>query len=150
MQNAYREIIEFFRPYAVNKKIHCTVEPIPFEEATLHNNYYDLVMSSPPYFMMEIYSNDKTQSTSTTQNEREWYTKYLKRWVDKCYKALRFGGILCLNINQEQNNRYVNWLFKDLSDDYYITGVGFSFFGTQGYVNEVGNNTQPIFIWKKI
>lgn len=150
MQNIYREIIDFFRPHAANKKIECTVEPIPFEDASLHDNYYDLVMSSPPYFMMEIYSKDRTQSTSTAQSEREWYTRYLKRWIDKCFGALKPGGMLCLNINQERNNSYVNWLFKDLSDEYYKKRVGFSFFGTQGYVNEDGNNTQPIFIWKKI
>jgi len=150
MQNAYQEIIEFLGPHAVNKKIQCRIEPLPFEDAPLQQNYYDLVMSSPPYFMMEIYSKDRTQSTSTAQSEREWYTKYLKRWIDKCYGALKSRGILCLNINQEQTNSYVNWLFKDLSDEYYNTGIGFSFFGTQGYVNEDGNNTQPIFIWKKI
>ena len=150
MQSAYKEIVDFLRPYAVNKKIACSVVPLPFEEAQLNNNYYDLVMSSPPYFMMEIYSGDSTQSTAATKSEREWYTKYLKRWIDKCYLALKPDGILCLNINQERTNSYVNWLFKDLSAEYHDRGVGFSFFGTLGYVNDDGNNTQPIFIWKKI
>ena len=150
MQSAYKDLIDFLRPHAVNKKIACSVDPLPFEDAQLHANYYDLVMSSPPYFMMEIYSGDSTQSTSTTKNERDWYTKYLKRWIDKCYLALKPDGILCLNINQERGNSYVNWLFKDLSREYYEKGIGFSFFGTLGYVNDVGDNTQPIFIWKKI
>ena len=150
LQPAYNEIIRVLKPYAVNRNIECIIKPIPFEEAVLNNNYYDLVMSSPPYFMMEIYSDMKTQSTYSTRNEKEWYDRFLKVWIDKCYKALKVGGILCLNINQERGNKYVNWLFSDLSETLVDTKKGFAFIGTLGYVNDTGNNTQPIFVWQKI
>ena len=40
----------------INKNAEYIIKEISFEKAILQNNYYDLMMSSPPYFMMEIYN----------------------------------------------------------------------------------------------
>ena len=143
LQSRYIEMFNFFRPYATNPNIICTVEPIPFENAELQPNFYDLVMSSPPYFTMEIYDeNSQGQSTATVKDEKQWYTNFLAVWVDKCVHALKTGGIIALNINQERGKNYVNWLIGSLSSK-------ITYLGMIGYSNEDGKNPQPIFIWRK-
>ena len=147
LASRYLEIINFFKPFAVNPSIVCSVESLPFEMADLQSGFYDLVMSSPPYFTMEIY--DETgegQSTVGNPSEIDWYTNYLSVWVKKCYHALQRGGILALNINQEKGKHYVEWLLRDNS----TPESGFAFSGTIGYSNEDGRNPQPIFIFKKV
>ena len=145
LSNKYIEIINFFKPQAVNTNIICTVEPIPFEQANLQPSFYDLVMSSPPYFTMEIYDEtSEEQSTSNSPTEEHWYHNYLKVWVKKCSIALRKNGILALNINQERNRNYVEWLLRD------TPSFGFIYLGVIGYSNEDGKNPQPIFIWRKL
>jgi hypothetical protein len=147
LASRYLEIINFFKPFAVNPSIVCSVESLPFEMANLQPGFYDLVMSSPPYFTMEIY--DETgegQSTDGNPSEIDWYTNYLSVWVKKCYHAVRRGGILALNINQEKGKHYVEWLLRDNS----TPESGFTFSGTIGYSNEDGRNPQPIFIFRKV
>jgi hypothetical protein len=100
LASRYLEIINIFKPFAVNPSIVCSVESLPFEMANLQPGFYDLVMSSPPYFTMEIYDEmGEGQSTEGNPSEIDWYTNYLSVWVKKCYHALRRGGILALNIN---------------------------------------------------
>jgi hypothetical protein len=62
----YKEMIDFFKRDVVNKNAVYTIKELPFEEAELKQNYYDLVMTSPPYFTMEIY--DDNPKTNTKQS----------------------------------------------------------------------------------
>lgn len=145
LQPKYAEIISFFQAVAVNPNIKCRVDPIPFETAQLDEGFYDLVMSSPPYFTMEIYTLESGQSTETATNEKDWYKSYLWAWIEKTKGALRNGGILALNIGQEQGKHYVNWLVEDLASP----TSGFVYMGMLGYSNEDGKNPQAVFIWRR-
>lgn len=139
----YEKIINFFSP--VNKQASFVLKQLPFEKAILKPNYYDLVMSSPPYFDVEIYAqNDATQSTYNV-NEREWYDNFLTVWIQKCYDALVTGGILALNINQMKYHHYVLWLFKDMKHN-----PKWEYLGVISYAYADLKNPQPTFIWKKI
>ena len=55
-------------------------------------------MTSPPYFNMEIYDSAVEQSVSTTDTsplqEKYWYENYLLVWMNKCFHALKKGGII--------------------------------------------------------
>lgn len=143
LQPKYTEIMNFFGK--VNPHIQCRVDPIPFEEANLSPDFYDLVMSSPPYFTMETYSKEVGQSIYDNPDEREWFDNYLVKWVENARFGLRNDGILALNINQERDKHYVNWLIDYMDGE----NSGFKYIGMIGYSNEDGKNPQPIFIWKK-
>ena len=145
LQPKYAEIISFFQTVAVNPNIKCRVDPTPFEEAQLNEGFYDLVMSSPPYFTMEMYTHESGQSIETATNEKDWYKSYLWVWIEKTKFALRNDGILALNINQQSDKHYVNWLVEDLA----IPTSGFVYMGMIGYSNDDGKNPQPIFIWRR-
>jgi hypothetical protein len=146
----YKNIIKTFKNYQVNKNAVYVIKKQPFENATLKPNYYDLMMTSPPYFTMEIYDNNpsssKTQSISNIHSEKEWFDKFLL-WIDKIYIALRQDGIMALNINQFRNQNYVYWLLNDMNKNKYKY---WKYLGIISHSSISKKNPQPTFIWKKI
>lgn len=145
----YKNIIKTFKNYQVNKNAVYVIKKQPFENATLKPNYYDLMMTSPPYFNMEIYDNEpttsKTQSISNIHSEKEWFDKFLLVWIDKIYYALRKDGIIALNINQFRNQNYVYWLLNDMNKN-----KNWKYLGIISHSAVSKKNPQPTFIWTKI
>lgn len=135
----YKKIIEFFKPRGEYKMVE-----LPFEDAILKEEYYDLVMSSPPYFDMEVYSDDDNQSYKKGMTEHEWYDRFLKRWINQCKKALKKDGILALNIHQTHKHHYVDWFVKDILQD-----PEWDYQGVISHTNEKKFNPQPTFIVRK-
>lgn len=145
----YKKIIKTFKNYQVNKDAEYKIKKQPFEKAKLKSDYYDLMMTSPPYFTMEIYDNNpatlKTQSISTVNSEKEWFDKFLLVWIDKIHKALRKDGVLALNINQFKNQNYVYWLLNHMNKN-----RNWKYLGIISHSKINKNNPQPTFIWKKL
>ena len=109
------------------------------------------MMTSPPYFTMEIYdsepSSSNTQSISNIHSEKEWFDKFLLVWIDKIYTALKKDGILALNINQFKNQNYVYWLLNDMNKNKYKY---WKYLGIISHSSISKKNPQPTFIWTKI
>ncbi len=147
----YKNIIKTFKNYQVNKKAVYVIKKQPFENATLKSNYYDLMITSPPYFTMEIYDNNpsssKTQSIYNIYSEKEWFDKFLLVCIDKIYTALRQDGIMALNINQFKNQNYVYWLINEMNKNKYNQ---WKYLGIISHSSISKKNPQPTFIWKKI
>jgi hypothetical protein len=161
----YKNMIEFFKRDVVNKNAVYTVKELPFEEADLKQDYYDLVMTSPPYFTMEIYDdNPETNAKQSIvkmyervggkgdkggegdggkEGERLWYNNYLKVWINKCYNALKKGGVIALNINQYKNQHYIYWLLDDMKSSKW------TYLGIISHSKPDKKNPQPTFIWRK-
>ena len=57
---------------------------------------YDLVMTSPPYYNIELYDGADNQKT-----KEEWDEQFYKPIFEKTYKHLSSGGHYCLNIPEE-------------------------------------------------
>ena len=147
----YKNIIKTFKNYQVNKNAVYIIKKQPFENAVLKTNYYDLMMTSPPYFTMEIYDNEPatsmTQSISNIHSEKEWFDKFLMVWIDKIYIALRKDGVLALNINQFRNQNYVYWLLDEMNKKKYKY---WKYLGIISHSAISKKNPQPTFIWTKI
>jgi len=59
---------------------------------------YDMVLTSPPYYNIELYSGTKQMT------EDEWNNKFYMPLFEKSYKYLSNGGHYCLNIPQSVYN----------------------------------------------
>lgn len=69
------------------------------------NKEYDLVITSPPYFNLEIYTDEETQSyEGGEQTFEEWKEKYLKRWINGALALLVEGGISCWSVKNFKIN----------------------------------------------
>lgn len=101
-----REIIDLMkkRDYLKRAKNTATIHNKSSEEIEEPDNSADFIFSSPPYWDVERYSNDKRQL------ENDGYDGFLKRITNiyrQCYRVLKPGGFIAININNfNKANRY--------------------------------------------
>jgi DNA modification methylase len=105
---------------------------------------YDIVFTSPPFYNYEIYSSEPTQSITGMKSCEEWITKFMMPYLDKCWSLLKFGGILCLYINDVFGAKYVNSVLNYIKFKY---GQGCS-----EYQVFSGSKSRPqkFYVWKKV
>ena len=92
--NPYLEMKSFF------KNISETNVDIFFENAANFDYSkitYDMVLTSPPYYFLEKYSNNENYNNSKTEMKNKFYIPVFSN----TYKYLQQGGYYCLNINKE-------------------------------------------------
>ena len=61
-------------------------------------NEIDLAFSSPPYFNLEKYSDEKTQCMVRYRTLNEWFSGYAEPTIKNIYKGLNKDGIFATNI----------------------------------------------------
>ena len=73
----------------------------PAEDADLskYEGMMDIVFTSPPYFSVERYSHDDTQSWVRYKHIDDWNKLFLHKAIDNVWKTLRPGGLLMVNIS---------------------------------------------------
>jgi len=66
----------------------------------------DIIFTSPPYFDLEIYGEEKEQSCIRYPSIEEWTHKFLLKMIEKCVECLKDEGILAINIKQSDQWKY--------------------------------------------
>lgn len=81
----------------------------------------DLIITSPPYFDLEVYTNEDTQSINKHSNYRSWSDYFLKGIIENTTCLLNENGVSCWNVGKVGKN--------DMKDDVknYHNGIGFKF-----------------------
>lgn len=79
---------------------------IPAEDFdfTPYENQVDLIFTSPPYFNVEKYSHDETQSWVRYKNIDLWNKEFLHKALGNMIPTLKKGGILAINISDVYSN----------------------------------------------
>lgn len=79
-----------------------------YEDSNFTPDFYDIIFTSPPYFLKEFYSNDKTQSSEKYKDFNKWCDGFLKPFVEKSLVYLKNGGYFIVNIDDVKigNNKY--------------------------------------------
>lgn len=121
----------------------------PFETAELPNKKYDLIMTSFPYWKLETYTNEETQSIHN-RNLNEWFDDFLIFSMNKAWEKLEKGGHMCIIINDILNEAnycelMVN-VFTDIHDDAEYLGV----IAYSEIVKNKPKSPQPIWIFSKV
>src|SRR6056300_1563865 len=70
-----------------------------------YQDYFDLVFTSPPYFNVERYSEDDTQSWVRYKSIDAWNELFLHKVLHNLWPAVRSGGIVMINISDVYNNK---------------------------------------------
>ena len=121
---------------------------LPFEDfKTLEK--FDLVFTSPPYFNIEKYSTDETQSYIRYPTYEKWVDGFLKVLIYNSFKCLKPGGYLILNVGKpidEDTKKIGSNVFDKLPEIYHMR---LSKFLGQGNKKNISHKTEPIFIWQK-
>lgn len=99
LQTGYNAIKNMFltdRPY----KGKFDINPIPFEEADLTGETFDLIFTSPPYFDFEVYvEDDEHQSMVRYNTLNSWLVNFLFTSLKKAWSVLEEGGNMIIHIN---------------------------------------------------
>ena len=100
LQTGYRAIIEEFRG---RDHKDFWVDEEPFEGAEVKANFYDVALTSPPYFSYEIYvpkclKQHEAQSTSRWPTYEEWTEHMYEPYLRNMYSAVRPGGWILIYV----------------------------------------------------
>eukprot|EP01006_Ploeotia_vitrea_P030395 TRINITY_DN62837_c0_g1_i2.p1 TRINITY_DN62837_c0_g1~~TRINITY_DN62837_c0_g1_i2.p1 ORF type:complete len:571 (+),score=54.96 TRINITY_DN62837_c0_g1_i2:48-1760(+) len=93
--SGYKEIISTFAADASKY----TMIQSPFQTAELPaDETFDLILTSPPYFNFELYSNAENQSALETTSLGAWFTEFLFPSLEKAWEVLEDGGHMAIHI----------------------------------------------------
>lgn len=76
-------------------RLYCQGSEIHREEL---DNTIDVSFTSPPYFNLEIYDNDNSESTKNYNNYSAWLEYFAKPTINNTYRYLKVGGYAMINI----------------------------------------------------
>ena len=92
----YDKHLTFFET-SKKAEFHCdAAEDFDF---TPYYDTFDIIFTSPPYFNVERYSYDDTQSWVRYKTIDEWNSQFLHKAIDNMWPTLKTGGKLCINIS---------------------------------------------------
>ena len=63
----------------------------------------DLVLTSPPYFDLEVYTHEQTQSISNTSTYQDWADSFLREIIKLSIEHLNVNGTSCWNVGKVKN-----------------------------------------------
>lgn len=104
----YKEQQEFYEQnlgWFEDKKI-CEIHMSPAEDFDFTPYYgeVDLIFTSPPYFNLEQYSTDDTQSWIRYKRIDDWNENFLHKALGKMIPTLKKGGFMAINISDVYTN----------------------------------------------
>ena len=92
----YSELLTMFEK---KKEVFFHAEPAEDFDYSEYNDTFDIVFTSPPYFNVERYSYDDTQSWVRYKTINDWNKDFLHKAIEKMWPSIRSGGKLCVNIS---------------------------------------------------
>ena len=122
----------------------------PAEDADLGDREFDFIFTSPPYFDIERYSEEETQSWKRYPDVNLWVKGFLFPTLNKCWNHLSEGGRILVNIADKKGFDLCSPMLK------YMRSLGAIYEGVIGYemYQRAGQKTklifcEPIWVWSK-
>jgi len=104
----YEEQAEFYHKhmtvFEVQKKCNFIESPAEEVDFTKYKDFFDTVFTSPPYFNVERYSYDETQSWVRHKEINEWNENFLQKTLKNLWCSVKRGGYLLVNISDVYSN----------------------------------------------
>lgn len=98
----YEQQAEFYKKnngfFETEKRATFHESPAEDFDFTQYPDYFDIVFTSPPYFNVERYSYDDTQSWVRYKNIDAWNELFLHKVINNLWSSIRKGGYLAVNI----------------------------------------------------
>ncbi len=98
----YRQQADFYEKnngfFETEKKSTFYESPAEDLDLSEYKEYFDIVFSSPPYFNVERYSYDDTQSWVRYKTIDDWNTNFLHKTIANVWPTIARGGYLAVNI----------------------------------------------------
>lgn len=124
---------------------------IPAEEMAFPQGV-DVVMTSPPYWKRETYSNEPTQAGLRYPTYSLWLEQFWSPVIHKSVEALRTGGWLILNIDDFSVGGTSYPLVEDTLRLVAEHGMGrpeFLRYALPGITGDAQDNSESVFCWSR-
>ena len=178
----YQRQVEFYKKHQTffeeEKKVDLICEPAEDVDYSKYENHFDTIFTSPPYFNVEKYSDEDTQSYVRYKNIDSWNKNFLHKAIGKMIPTLKKDGILAVNIADVYSSKDKDYfdICNPMND--FIKSQGLYYFGCIGmemtkrfnsggagnakseyfqeYLKDKTKHTkdiafgEPIWIWRKI
>ena len=132
LTNSYLEMKDFLKTYS-ETNIEVYIEnAVTFDYSKIN---YDMVLTSPPYYFLEKYSNNETYNNSKNEMKNKFYIPV----ITNTYKHLQQGGKYCLNVNKE--------IYEDICVD--LLGVANDIIPFKKSKRQ-NNYEEYIYVWYKL
>lgn len=89
----------------------------PFEDSNLKDNFFDLAITSPPYYDTEHYSDQETDSANRYDSFENWTQGFYVPLIEKTMGYLKADGVFILNIGSRTYP--LNQILLDVFEDKY-------------------------------
>tara|TARA_R110001606_G_C15394865_1_gene652042 strand:+ start:82 stop:1197 length:1116 start_codon:yes stop_codon:yes gene_type:complete len=129
------------------------------EDMDLGDRMFDLIFTSPPYFNIEKYSKDDSQSFKKFKKIEDWLEGFLFKAIGNAWKHLEVGGHMLINISDVYSNHTVNNIcdpmnhfIKSFDDSEYVGAMGYEMRkrpNSGSLKGKTGKFAEPIWIWRK-
>lgn len=95
--NTYKHLIEIIQFLEIEDYV--TLYNVAYEQLDLNKiGIVDIVLTSPPYFDLEIYDSNDNQSYIKYSSYNEWLNNWYLMMIEKNIKILSIDGLSCYNI----------------------------------------------------
>ena len=104
----YEEQAEFYNKhlgfFEHERKSEFYCSPAEDFDFSQYNEHFDMVFTSPPYFSVERYSYDDTQSWVRYKDINDWNKDFLQTTLGNLWGSIKSGGYLLVNISDVYTN----------------------------------------------
>ena len=155
LREGYRRQIETYSSL-VDEKKDANIITAPAEDVLLLDNMFDMVFTSPPYFNIEKYCDEETQSYKRYRNIDAWLNNFLFKAIKNAWDALQKGGYMLINISDVYSGHQVQNICDPMND--FIARLGGTYHGYTGMkmskrpnskASASGIFVEPIWVWQK-
>jgi hypothetical protein len=98
----YKRQVEFYKKHQTffeeQKQVELICSPAEDVDYSKYENYFDMIFTSPPYFDVEKYSDEDTQSYKRYTTIDSWNENFLHKTIGKLIPTLKKDGTLAINI----------------------------------------------------
>ena len=159
--------IAVYKNYQNQNKLYGTTKTTvfknsPAEDLDLSNEKFDMIFTSPPYFNVEQYSTDESQSYKRYGSDIDlWLKDFLFATIDKCWNSLEDKGTMIINISDIFQNKEVMKICDPMNDHisrlpkaHYAGCMGLRLSKRPNSKNSKKEDShktavEPIWVWKK-
>ena len=111
-KNTYKGLTDILQDDAIplDARIRARILPKPAEMALtddiLKMEKFDMVLTSPPYFNLEQYTDGTQQSITTYTKWEDWLEKWLKPVILSALAMLKPGGVSCWSVKNFKSDKH--------------------------------------------
>jgi len=178
----YKKQVEFYKKHQTffeePKEVELICSPAEDVDFTKYENHFDTIFTSPPYFNVEKYSDEDTQSYIRYKDIDSWNKDFLHFTLDKLIFTLKKDGILAINISDVYNPNKKEYYEICNPMNEFLESKGLEYYGCIGmemtkrfnsggagnakseyFSEELKDKTketqntafgEPIWVWKKV